>query len=94
MLWIFFTLSQYIVAFNNTNFAPYISNRSIEKFPALIQNKANKIWIDIKYFTDYQSDDMSAISPEITVRRPVYQQDELNHLCKYAKPNEARKYYV
>ncbi|XP_012341891.1 solute carrier family 26 member 6 isoform X1 [Apis florea] len=39
--------------------------------------------------TDYQSDDMSTINPEITVRRPVYQQDELNHLCKYAKPNEA-----
>lgn len=35
---------------------------------------------------------MSALSPELTVRRPVYQQDELNHLCKYAKPNEARKY--
>ncbi|KAF3430577.1 hypothetical protein E2986_07678 [Frieseomelitta varia] len=32
---------------------------------------------------------MSALSPELTVRRPVYQQDELNHLCKYAKPNEA-----
>ena len=35
---------------------------------------------------------MSALSPELTVRRPVYQQDELDHLCKYAKPNEARKY--
>ncbi|XP_072753756.1 prestin isoform X3 [Anoplolepis gracilipes] len=23
---------------------------------------------------------------ELTVRRPVYQQDELNHLCKYVKP--------
>ncbi|KAL6440663.1 hypothetical protein ACFW04_003265 [Cataglyphis niger] len=25
-------------------------------------------------------------TPELTVRRPVYQQDELNHLCKYVKP--------
>ncbi|XP_076169612.1 prestin isoform X2 [Ptiloglossa arizonensis] len=32
---------------------------------------------------------MSAITPELTVRRPVYQQDELNHLCKYVKPKEA-----
>ncbi|XP_043514853.1 prestin-like isoform X2 [Frieseomelitta varia] len=39
--------------------------------------------------TDDLSDEMSALSPELTVRRPVYQQDELNHLCKYAKPNEA-----
>ncbi|CAK9802967.1 Slc26a5 [Anthophora plagiata] len=38
-------------------------------------------------FADYTSDDMSAINPELTVRRPVYQQDELNHLCKYVKPN-------
>ncbi|KOC67065.1 Prestin [Habropoda laboriosa] len=30
---------------------------------------------------------MSAVNPELTVRRPVYQQDELNHLCKYVKPN-------
>lgn len=35
---------------------------------------------------------MTALSPELTVRRPVYQQDELNHLFKYAKPNETRKY--
>ncbi|XP_076286440.1 prestin isoform X2 [Lasioglossum baleicum] len=38
--------------------------------------------------TDYLSDDMSAAPPELTVRRPVYQQDELNHLCKYVKPKE------
>ncbi|XP_017753492.1 PREDICTED: solute carrier family 26 member 6-like isoform X1 [Eufriesea mexicana] len=37
--------------------------------------------------TDYLSDDMSTINPELTVRRPIYQQDELNHLYKYAKPN-------
>ncbi|XP_076760802.1 prestin isoform X1 [Xylocopa sonorina] len=37
--------------------------------------------------TGYPSDDMSS-NPELTVRRPVYQQDELNHLCKYVKPNE------
>ncbi|XP_020300585.1 solute carrier family 26 member 10-like isoform X3 [Pseudomyrmex gracilis] len=36
--------------------------------------------------TDYLSDDMSTTAPELTVRRPVYQQDELNHLCKYVKP--------
>lgn len=35
---------------------------------------------------DYSSDDMSTTAPELTVRRPVYQQDELNHLCKYVKP--------
>ncbi|XP_020300583.1 solute carrier family 26 member 10-like isoform X1 [Pseudomyrmex gracilis] len=35
---------------------------------------------------DYLSDDMSTTAPELTVRRPVYQQDELNHLCKYVKP--------
>lgn len=35
---------------------------------------------------------MTALSPELTVRRPVYQQDELDHLFKYAKPNESRKY--
>lgn len=35
---------------------------------------------------------MSAISPELTVRRPVYQQDELNHLCKYSRPKVAREY--
>ncbi|XP_076685631.1 prestin isoform X2 [Andrena cerasifolii] len=39
--------------------------------------------------TDYLSDEMSAITAELTVRRPVYQQDELNHLCKYVKPKEA-----
>lgn len=38
------------------------------------------------YGGDYWSDDMSATVPELTVRRPVYQQDELNHLCKYVKP--------
>ncbi|KZC04929.1 Prestin [Dufourea novaeangliae] len=32
---------------------------------------------------------MSATTPELTVRRPVYQQDELNHLCNYVKPKEA-----
>ncbi|XP_031828182.1 prestin isoform X2 [Nomia melanderi] len=32
---------------------------------------------------------MSAITPELTVRRPVYQQDELNQLYKYAKPKES-----
>ncbi|KMQ94411.1 solute carrier family 26 member 6-like isoform x2 protein [Lasius niger] len=37
-------------------------------------------------FADYSSDDMSTTAPELTVRRPVYQQDELNHLCKYVKP--------
>ncbi|XP_024868942.1 solute carrier family 26 member 10-like isoform X1 [Temnothorax curvispinosus] len=36
--------------------------------------------------TDYLSDDMSTTAPELMVRRPVYQQDELNHLCKYVKP--------
>ncbi|KAL0111684.1 hypothetical protein PUN28_013108 [Cardiocondyla obscurior] len=36
--------------------------------------------------TDYLSDDMSTTTPELMVRRPVYQQDELNHLCKYVKP--------
>ncbi|XP_011151868.1 solute carrier family 26 member 10 isoform X1 [Harpegnathos saltator] len=35
---------------------------------------------------DYLSDDMSTNGPELTVRRPVYQQDELNHLYKYVKP--------
>ncbi|XP_012229611.2 prestin-like isoform X1 [Linepithema humile] len=35
---------------------------------------------------DYLSDDMSTTAPELMVRRPVYQQDELNHLCKYVKP--------
>ncbi|XP_018303397.1 solute carrier family 26 member 6 isoform X1 [Mycetomoellerius zeteki] len=35
---------------------------------------------------DYLSDDMSTTGPELMVRRPVYQQDELNHLCKYVKP--------
>ncbi|XP_011695712.1 PREDICTED: solute carrier family 26 member 10-like isoform X4 [Wasmannia auropunctata] len=35
---------------------------------------------------DYLSDDMSTSGPELMVRRPVYQQDELNHLCKYVKP--------
>ncbi|XP_033352726.1 solute carrier family 26 member 6-like isoform X1 [Bombus vosnesenskii] len=39
--------------------------------------------------TDDLSDEMTALSPELTVRRPVYQQDELNHLFKYAKPNES-----
>ncbi|XP_076248256.1 prestin isoform X2 [Calliopsis andreniformis] len=39
--------------------------------------------------TDYLSDEMSAIAPELRVKRPVYQQDELNHLCKYVKPKEA-----
>ncbi|XP_050446722.1 solute carrier family 26 member 10-like isoform X2 [Cataglyphis hispanica] len=34
---------------------------------------------------EHWSDDMST-TPELTVRRPVYQQDELNHLCKYVKP--------
>ncbi|XP_077264731.1 prestin isoform X3 [Temnothorax americanus] len=29
---------------------------------------------------------MSTTAPELMVRRPVYQQDELNHLCKYVKP--------
>ncbi|XP_011862989.1 PREDICTED: solute carrier family 26 member 10-like isoform X2 [Vollenhovia emeryi] len=29
---------------------------------------------------------MSMTAPELMVRRPVYQQDELNHLCKYVKP--------
>ncbi|XP_053971108.1 solute carrier family 26 member 10-like isoform X2 [Hylaeus volcanicus] len=32
---------------------------------------------------------MSAITAELSVRRPVYQQDELNHLCKYVKPKES-----
>ncbi|XP_070157196.1 prestin isoform X2 [Polyergus mexicanus] len=35
---------------------------------------------------EHWSDDMSTTAPELTVRRPVYQQDELNHLCKYVKP--------
>ncbi|XP_029679419.1 solute carrier family 26 member 10-like isoform X2 [Formica exsecta] len=34
---------------------------------------------------EHWSDNMST-TPELTVRRPVYQQDELNHLCKYVKP--------
>ncbi|KAG7202324.1 hypothetical protein KM043_018656 [Ampulex compressa] len=38
---------------------------------------------------DYFSDEMSAFTPELTVRRPVYQQDELNQLCKYVKPRRA-----
>ncbi|XP_043248167.1 solute carrier family 26 member 10-like isoform X1 [Colletes gigas] len=38
---------------------------------------------------DYQSDEMSAITAELTVRRPIYQQDELNHLYKYVKPKQA-----
>ncbi|XP_078042909.1 prestin isoform X2 [Augochlora pura] len=38
--------------------------------------------------TDYLSDEMSATVPELTVRRPVYHQDELNHLCRYAKPKK------
>ncbi|XP_003707668.2 prestin isoform X2 [Megachile rotundata] len=37
---------------------------------------------------DYLSDDMSTSNPELLVRRPVYQQDELNHLYKYTKPSE------
>lgn len=43
-------------------------------------------------FADYLSDEMSTTAPELTVRRPVYQQDELNHLCKYVKPKRIRKY--
>jgi len=42
-------------------------------------------------FADYLSDDMSTTGPELMVRRPVYQQDELNHLCKYVKPKRIRK---
>nr|XP_033328412.1 solute carrier family 26 member 10-like isoform X1 [Megalopta genalis] len=38
--------------------------------------------------TDYPSDEMSATAPELTVRRPVYRQDELNHLFRYVKPKE------
>ncbi|XP_029035224.1 prestin-like isoform X1 [Osmia bicornis bicornis] len=38
--------------------------------------------------TDYLSDEMSTNNPELMVRRPVYQQDEINHLYKYVKPNE------
>lgn len=43
------------------------------------------------WFADYLSDDMSTTAPELMVRRPVYQQDELNHLCKYVKPKRIRK---
>lgn len=42
-------------------------------------------------FADYLSDDMSTTAPELMVKRPVYQQDELNHLCKYVKPKRIRK---
>ncbi|XP_026827914.1 solute carrier family 26 member 10 isoform X3 [Ooceraea biroi] len=40
---------------------------------------------------DYLSDDMSTTGPELSVRRPVYLQDELNHLCKYVKPKRILK---
>ncbi|KAH0951309.1 hypothetical protein HN011_002548 [Eciton burchellii] len=40
---------------------------------------------------DYLSDDMSTTGPELSVRRPVYLQDELNHLCKYVKPKRIFK---
>ncbi|XP_017875060.2 solute carrier family 26 member 6-like [Ceratina calcarata] len=36
--------------------------------------------------THYLNDEMTAINQELTVRRPVYRQEELDDLCKYAKP--------
>ena len=44
-------------------------------------------------FTEDTYDEMSAIMPEVVVRRPVYQQDDLHRLSQYSNPQKPREYY-
>lgn len=56
-----------------------------------------RVKIYLIYFlavTEDTCDEMSAIMPEVVVRRPVYQQDDLHRLSKYSNPQKPREYYI
>ena len=43
------------------------------------------------FIADYLTDEMSSNEPELIVRRPVYQQDDLHRACDYRKPKNTSK---